>query len=187
MAIVWCSHVVRNMELKWKMLAWYTLFGSSQGSFRRMRRVTMLWPKFIWHTDGYNIGLCISGCICELSLKIIWVNVYQTNNYQKLIGSHFLETAVTANSGCPSKNKDRLRNMKRRCMLSAFQTFLRRNNPDDDRQYMYGTSTRNQRTESWWGIMQFWTELFKHLLNKTAGVSLENFWTGILYCSVSYQ
>ena len=37
------------------------------------------------------------------------------------------------------------------------------------------------------GIMQFWTELFKHLLNKTAGVSLETFWTGTLYCSVSYQ
>ena len=36
------------------------------------------------------------------------------------------------------------------------------------------------------GIMKLWTELFKHLLNKTAGVSLENFWTGILYCSVSY-
>ena len=35
----------------------------------------------------------------------------------KLIGGHFLEAAVTANSGCPSKNEDRLRNMKRRCML----------------------------------------------------------------------
>ena len=28
--------------------------------------------------------------------------------------------------------------------------------------------------------MQFWTELFKYLLNKTLGVSLETFWTGIL-------
>ena len=37
------------------------------------------------------------------------------------------------------------------------------------------------------GGMQFWTELFKLLLNKTAGVSLETFWTGILYCSVSYH
>ena len=37
------------------------------------------------------------------------------------------------------------------------------------------------------GIMQFWTELFEHLSNKTAGVSLETFWTGILYCSVSYH
>ena len=37
------------------------------------------------------------------------------------------------------------------------------------------------------GIMQFWTVVFKHLLNKTAGVSLETFWTRILYCSVSYH
>ena len=59
--------------------------------------------------------------------------------------------------------------------IAAFQTFLRRNDLDDDRQYMYGTSIRNQRTESRWGIIHFWTELFKHLLNKTAGVSLENF------------
>ena len=36
------------------------------------------------------------------------------------------------------------------------------------------------------GGMQFWTELFKPLLNK-AGVSLETFWTGILYCSILYH
>ena len=35
--------------------------------------------------------------------------------------------------------------------------------------------------------MQFWTELFKYLLNKTLGVALETFWTGILYCSVLYH
>ena len=32
--------------------------------------------------------------------------------------------------------------------VTAFQTFQRRDNPDDDRPYTYGTSTRNQRTES---------------------------------------
>ena len=30
-------------------------------------------PKFIWHIDG----LCINGCICGFSRKIIWLNVYQ--------------------------------------------------------------------------------------------------------------
>ena len=34
-------------------------------------RVTMLGSKFIWHTDGYDIGMCINGCICEFSRKII--------------------------------------------------------------------------------------------------------------------
>ena len=52
-------------------------------------RVTMLGPKFTWHTGGYDIGLCINGCICEVSLKIIWVNVFQTNNHPKLIGGYF--------------------------------------------------------------------------------------------------
>ena len=36
-------------------------------------------PKFIWHIDG----LCINGCICGFSCKIIWLNVYQTNNDPK--------------------------------------------------------------------------------------------------------
>ena len=75
----------------------------------------MLGPKFIWHTDRYDIGLCRNGCICKCSLKIILVNVYQTNNHPKLIGGYFLEAAVTANDGRLSKNKDRLRNIKRRC------------------------------------------------------------------------
>ena len=34
--------------------------------------------------------------------------------------------------------------------------------------------------------MQFRTELFKYLLNKTSGVTLETFSTGILYCFVLY-
>ena len=78
-------------------------------------RVTMLGPKFIWHTDGYDIGLCINGWIFKFSRTIIWVNVYQTNNHPKLIGGYFLEAAITANGGCPSKNKDRLLNIEWRC------------------------------------------------------------------------
>ena len=44
-------------------------------------------PKFIWHIDG----LCINGCICGFSRKIIWLNVYQTNNDPKIIGGYFLD------------------------------------------------------------------------------------------------
>ena len=75
----------------------------------------MLGPKFIWHTDGYGIGLCTNWCICKFSRKIIRVNVYQTNNHPKLISGYFLEAAITANGGCPSKNKDRLLNIELRC------------------------------------------------------------------------
>ena len=54
-------------------------------------------PKFTWHIDG----LCINGCICIFSRKIIWDNVYQTNNDPKIIGGYFLD--VKANGGCPLK------------------------------------------------------------------------------------
>ena len=85
--------------------------------------VTLFGPKFIWHTDGYDIGLSINGCICESPLKIIWVNANQTNNHPKFIGGYFLEAAVTVNHGCPSKNKDRLQNIKQRCSAQHFKHF----------------------------------------------------------------
>ena len=54
-------------------------------------------PKFIWHIDC----LCINGCICGFSCKIIWLNVYQTNNDP--INHWWLLLDVKANDGCPLK------------------------------------------------------------------------------------
>ena len=54
-------------------------------------------PKFIWHIDG----LCINGCICGFTRKLIWLNVYQTNNDPKIIGGYFLD--VKGYGGCPLK------------------------------------------------------------------------------------
>ena len=50
-----------------------------------------------WHIDG----LCINGCICGFTRKIIWLNVYQTNNDPKIIGGYFLD--AKGNGGCPTK------------------------------------------------------------------------------------
>ena len=58
-------------------------------SGQREASVTMLGQRFIWHTDAYDIGLCIIGCICEFSRKIIWVNVYQTNITQNSLVATF--------------------------------------------------------------------------------------------------
>ena len=81
-----------------------TLFGFSQGSFEICKAKSMgrcvhhaCRPKCIWHIDG----LCINGCICGFSRKIIWLNVYQTNIDPKIIGGYFLD--VKANGGCPLK------------------------------------------------------------------------------------
>ena len=65
---------------------------------RQMRRCVhhACRPKFIWHIDG----LCINGCICGLSRKIIWLDIYQTINDPKICGGYFLEDVI-ANDGCP--------------------------------------------------------------------------------------
>ena len=66
------------------------------GEARLMRRCVhhACRPKFICYIDG----LCINGCICGFSRKIIWLNVYQTNNDQKIIGGYCLD--VKGNGGC---------------------------------------------------------------------------------------
>ena len=71
--MMWSRCKEYGIKMKDASLISITLFGSSQGSFRRMRSqgYHALGPKFIWHIDGYDIGLCINECICEFSHKII--------------------------------------------------------------------------------------------------------------------
>ncbi|KAH3692664.1 hypothetical protein DPMN_193818 [Dreissena polymorpha] len=112
-------------------------------------------PNFIWHFDGYDklkpFGLCISGCICGFSRRLIWLNVYHTNNNPRVIGGYYLE-AVKIKGGCPrfvrgdyGTENGHVRN---------FQTFFRRDSPDHDRSYIDRASTANQRIESWWGLSE---------------------------------
>jgi len=124
-------------------------------------------PNFIWHIDGYDkvkpYGLCISGCIDGYSRKIIWLNVYNTNNNPRIIGGYFLE-AVKESGGCP-------RIVRGDCgtengIVRDFQRFFQHNSSGNA--YIDGASTANQRIESWWGFlrrecMQFWIELFRDL------------------------
>lgn len=107
-------------------------------------------PNFIWHVDGYDklkpFGICIS---CGFSRKIIWLNVYHTNNNPQIIGGYFLE-AVKLYGCCPrfvradyGTENGHIRN---------FQTFFLRHLPDSNNSYIDGSSTANQRIESWWVI-----------------------------------
>jgi len=61
-------------------------------------------PNFIWHLDGYDklkpFGLCISAAIDQFLRKIIWLNVYKTNNDPRIIAGYFIE-AVQEVCGCP--------------------------------------------------------------------------------------
>ena len=71
--MMWSRCKEYGIKMKDASLISITLFGSSQGSFRRMRSqgYHALGPKFIWHIDGYDICLCINECICEFSHKTI--------------------------------------------------------------------------------------------------------------------
>ena len=128
-------------------------------------------PNFIWHIDGYDklkpFGLCISGCIDGFSRKIIWLNVYNTNNNPRIIGGYFLE-AVREHGGCPRVVRGDFGTENGH--VRDFQTYFRRNGDRESAlpPYIDGSSTGNQRIEGWWGILRrqclhFWIESFKKL------------------------
>jgi hypothetical protein len=142
---------------------------------RRLRRrsYSASGPNFIWHFDGYDklkpFGLCISGCIDGFSRKIVWMNVYRTNNNPKVIGGYFLE-AVKLVGGCPKLVRGDFGTEN--TLVRDFQTFLRRNCTDNaaGRCYLDGASTCNQRIESWWAFLrkecsQFWIDLLRSLVD----------------------
>lgn len=128
-------------------------------------------PNFIWHIDGYDklkpFGICISGCICGFSRKMIWLNAYNTNNNPRIIGGYYLE-AVKQCNGCP--RFVRADYGTENGHVKNFQTFFMRHLQDGERSYIDGTSTANQRIESWWSYLrrqhlQFWIEAFRELLD----------------------
>ncbi|KAK3088506.1 hypothetical protein FSP39_019978 [Pinctada imbricata] len=151
--------------------------GVEHRTARRFRRRTYFadGPNFIWHIDGYDklkpFGLCISGCVCGFSRKVIWLKVYNTNNNPRIIGGYYLE-AVNEYGGCPRFVRGDYGTENGH--VCAFQHFLRENHETNDtvqrrqQPFIYGTSTTNQRIESWWSYLrkehiQFWLELFKSL------------------------
>lgn len=124
-------------------------------------------PNFIWHVDGYDklkpYGLCISGCIDGFSRKLIWLNVYNTNNNPRIIGGYFLQ-AVEECGGCPRIVRGDYGTENGH--IRALQEVL--HNSQAERVYFEGASTTNQRIESWWSFLrreftQFWMDIFKDL------------------------
>ena len=128
-------------------------------------------PNSIWHVDGYDklkpYGLCINGCIDGYSRKIMWLNVYHTNNDPKVVGGYFLE-AVKECGGCPRiVRSDR---GTENGHVRAFQQLFRHND-QGERVYVEGAITPNQRIECWWSFLrkectQFWIEIFRDLLER---------------------
>ncbi len=88
-----------------------------------------------------------------------------SNSDPKLIGGYFVK-AVDKLGGCP--RRVRADRGTENGIMKDIQTFLRRDHPDglaDERSFIYGKSTTNQRIEAWWGILrkenaQYWINVF---------------------------
>lgn len=122
-------------------------------------------PNFIWHIDGYDklkpYGLCIHGCICGFSRKVLWLNVYYTNNNPRIVAGYYVE-ALEEYGGTPRIVRGDFGTEN--VVVKEIQEHLRAN----ENAYISGTSTLNQRIECWWGYLrrqhiQSWMDMFARL------------------------
>ncbi|CAL8372929.1 unnamed protein product [Arctogadus glacialis] len=149
-----------------------------QGCERRTRRRFVrrtyhsMGPNYVWHADGYDklkpFGLALSGCIDGFSRKVLWLVCGPTNNDPTVIAHYYLSCVrnlgvipMRLRTDCGTENGT----------MAAIQCTLRHHHNDyysGASSHMYGSSTSNQRIESWWSIFrkgrsQFWMELFADL------------------------
>ena len=142
-------------------------------------------PNWTWHVDGYDklkpYGFAIHGCIDGYSRKMLWLNVGPGNNDPKVIGAYFLNTISSLSNVPRLVRADR---GSENIILGGMQRFFRRNHVDSLagwNSFRYGTSTSNQRIESWWSQcrrsrMNWWINYFKDLRDR-----------GIFDVSLNYQ
>lgn len=84
----------------------------------------------------------------------MWLCVYSTSSDPQVIAGYFIE-AVEEYGGCPRivrTDKGTENSIVRDC-----QRYMRRNDADhfcQERSFLYGRSTANQRIESWWSFLR---------------------------------
>nr|XP_023666802.1 uncharacterized protein LOC111843432 [Paramormyrops kingsleyae] len=137
---------------------------NSQGCERRARRRFVrrtyhsMGPNYMWHADGYDklkpFGLALSGCIDGFSRKVLWLICGPTNNNPSVIAHNFLSclrnlgvVPMRLRTDCGTENG----------IMAAIQCTLRHHHTDyysGMSSHMYGSSTNNQRIESWWSIFR---------------------------------
>ncbi|XP_023192286.1 uncharacterized protein LOC111612172 [Xiphophorus maculatus] len=141
---------------------------------RRFTRRTYhsMGPNYIWHVDGYDklkpFGLAISGCIDGFSRRMMWLVCGATNNNPSVIAQHYIN-CVKSLGVIPMRLRTDLGTENG--TVAAIQCTLRHAHTDyyaGSSSHSYGSSTGNQRIESWWsffrrGRSQFWMDLFGDL------------------------
>ncbi|KAL0965948.1 hypothetical protein UPYG_G00288460 [Umbra pygmaea] len=132
-------------------------------------------PNHVWHVDGYDklkpYGLAISGCIDGYSRKILWLVCGASNNDPGVIAQNYLHFVsecgiipMKLRTDCGTENGT----------MVAIQCALRSKHSDGfagAASHMYGSSTANQRIESWWSYFQkqrsqFWIDLMNDLRDR---------------------
>lgn len=114
-------------------------------------------PNQVWHVDGYDklkpFGIAISGCIDGYSRRVMWLSSGSTNNDPAVIAHHYLQCVSSCGlparlrTDCGTENGD----------MAAIHCSLREDHTDEfagSVSHMYGTSTANQRIESWWSFFR---------------------------------
>ena len=115
-------------------------------------------PNETWHVDGYDklkpFGIAVSGWFDGFSRKIMWLNFWKTNNDPSIIVQNYINCVVEhgvfpkrLRTDCGTENG----------LMAALHCSLRSEHTDEfagAKSHMYGTSTSNQRIESWWSYFR---------------------------------
>ena len=111
-------------------------------------------PNFIWSIDGYDklkpYGIEIYACIDAYSRCIIWLYIGVSNATQHSILLQYLQTIELLELQPRFVRSDRGRETVQ--LADTHFELQKDSQPDLEFKdcYMYGTSTANQRIESWW-------------------------------------
>jgi len=129
-------------------------------------------PNRVWSIDGHDklsrFGFQIYASIDAYSRYIVWCYIGHSNRTAISVNKQFLETVKALNMFPKLIRSDK---GGETTLLCNSQLALRRaENPDLPlvKAYSYGTSTKNQRIESWWNLLanaqtDTWRNLFTDL------------------------
>ena len=111
-------------------------------------------PNYVWHINGNDkikpCGFAIHGAIDVYSQKTLWLKVLASNNNPKMIGTLDLNYVSQSKITRRSLRSDR---GSENVVIAGLQRYFLRS-ADFANSFRFGSSTANQRIESWWSIMR---------------------------------
>uniref|UniRef100_A0A7M5X0C0 Integrase core domain-containing protein n=1 Tax=Clytia hemisphaerica TaxID=252671 RepID=A0A7M5X0C0_9CNID len=131
----------------------------------RRRIYETMGPNDVCHIDGNDKlkkwGFCIHGAVDGFSRKLLWLKVSTTNNDPAIIAKFYIEF-VTKTKIVPKVV--RMDRGTENIYIQDLQVFF--TNSDDS--FLYATSTRNQRIESFWSRLKkyrlsWWIHFFEEM------------------------